>query len=265
MASNLNSAQMPISRCRLRLARMVVASMSTPKSARRARQSTTRHRVAVAHQRLRRRHEAGDIGEILRRARDDRVEARVPHRRRLTRDLSSISLAHRPLHPSFATAVASSIFASSTAMPMPGAVGSSIAPSTSCIGRAQSGRPCSRCRRSARAAPRPASRPERRRRAPRPAAAAASCDVGEVADAGLDRAVDVADDAGGAAHRGDLHGAIKPAGLGRVDRDDLGGALLDDLDHVVRVPGELVGHHRRVDGARHFGDALDALDRLLDI
>ena len=69
--------------------------------------------------------------------------------------------------------------------------------------------------------------------------------VGEVADSGFDRAVDVADDAGGAAHRAHLHRLVEAAGLGRVDRDDLRGVLFDDLDHVVRVPGGLVGHDRR--------------------
>ena len=96
-------------------------------------------------------------------------------------------------------------------------------------------------------------------------AAAASCEIGEIADAGLDRTVDVADDAGGARHGRHFHRAIEPARLGGVDRHDLRGPLLDDLDHIVRIPGALVSHHRRVDGASDLGEPLDAFDRLLEI
>src|SRR5262249_55118498 len=88
---------------------------------------------------------------------------------------------------------------------------------------------------------------------------------GGVAAAGLAGAVDVADEAGSAADRRHLHGAIKPAGLGRVDRHDLRRALLDDLDDVVRVPGSFVRHHRRVDGAGDLGHALEPVDRRLII
>src|SRR5262245_35751932 len=90
-------------------------------------------------------------------------------------------------------------------------------------------------------------------------------EVGEIADAGLDRAVDVADEASGARHRGDLHGAVEAAGLGGVDRYDLRRALLDDFDHVMRVPRAFIRHHRRVDRARDLGQARDAFDRLLEI
>jgi Uma2 family endonuclease len=41
--------------------------------------------------------------------------------------------------------------------------------------------------------------------------------------------------------------------------------FLDDLEHVMGVPRALVGHYRRIDGARHLGEALDAFNRLLEI
>src|SRR5262249_27571579 len=80
-----------------------------------------------------------------------------------------------------------------------------------------------------------------------------------------DRAVDVADDPRRARHRGDFHGAIEAAGLCRVDRDDLRGASLDDLDRVVRVPRAFVGHYRHVDRARDLRAPRDALHRLLEV
>ena len=61
------------------------------------------------------------------------------------------------------------------------------------------------------------------------------------------------------------HGAIKPARLGGVDRDDLRGSPLDDLDHVVRVPGALVGHDRGVDRARDLRHPRNAVHRLLSV
>src|SRR5262249_8355054 len=47
--------------------------------------------------------------------------------------------------------------------------------------------------------------------------------------------------------------------------DDLRRAFLDDLNHIVRVPCAFIGHDWSVDRARHLREALDALDRLLEI
>jgi hypothetical protein len=65
--------------------------------------------------------------------------------------------------------------------------------------------------------------------------------------------------------RRDLHGTIKPARLGSVDGHHLRCAALDDFDHVVRIPGALVSHHRRIDGAGDLCHLFDAPDRLLEI
>src|SRR5258708_22781601 len=89
--------------------------------------------------------------------------------------------------------------------------------------------------------------------------------IGGVADAGFNRAVDVANETGGLANGSDLHGAVKPAGLGGIDRDDLRGTLFDDLDHVVSIPCRFIRHHRHIDGTRDLGETLDPRHRLLDI
>src|SRR5262249_6578016 len=88
-------------------------------------------------------------------------------------------------------------------------------------------------------------------------------EVGEVADPGLRRAVDVANKPGGARNRRDLQGAIKTAGLCGVDRYDLCRSFVDDLYDVVGIPRAFVRHHRRVYRARDLGATRDPDDGLL--
>ena len=116
------------------------------------------HGVAMTHQRLRRHHEARRIGEVLRRTGDERIEARRLHGGHLPVD---DVLAHGRLGLSLPPPLAGplpyppplagsrlrgrvrvgvftryfSTFASSTAMPMPGSAGSSMAPSMSFMPR----------------------------------------------------------------------------------------------------------------------------------
>src|ERR1700693_3570193 len=66
-------------------------------------------------------------------------------------------------------------------------------------------------------------------------------------------------------NRGNFHGAIKATGLGRIKRDDLCRALVDDLNDVVRVPCALVGHPGCIDGTSHLGETRNPFDRLLEI
>src|SRR5262249_43982064 len=90
-------------------------------------------------------------------------------------------------------------------------------------------------------------------------------EVGEVADPGLRRAVDVANKPGGARNRRDLQGAIETAGFCGVDRYDLCRSFVDDLYDVVGIPRAFVRHHRRVYRARDRGEPLDPFDWLLEI
>src|SRR5579871_2590068 len=89
--------------------------------------------------------------------------------------------------------------------------------------------------------------------------------IGQIANAGLNRSIDIANDARSPRNRRYLHGAIEPTGLGGVDRDDLCRALLDDLNHVVRIPGALIGHHRHIDRTRDLCQPLDTFHGLLEI
>src|SRR5690606_18356876 len=77
------------------------------------------------------------------------------------------------------------------------------------------------------------------------------------ADGGFDHAADHAVDAVDGGDVGDAHGVGDAAGLHQLDVDDVGGAALDQVDHLGRAEHAFVGHDRRVDP---LGDVLQALD-----
>src|SRR5262249_53875074 len=82
---------------------------------------------------------------------------------------------------------------------------------------------------------------------------------------GFRRAVDVANEPGGARNCRDLQSTIETAGLCGVNRYDLCRSFFDDLDDIVGIPRAFVCHDRRVDRARDLGEPLDPFDWLLEI
>src|SRR5690606_4319381 len=77
------------------------------------------------------------------------------------------------------------------------------------------------------------------------------------ADRGLDHAADHAVHAVPLGDVGDADGIGDAAGLHQLDVDDVGGATLDQVDHLGGAEHAFVGHHRRVHA---LGDVFQALD-----
>ena len=66
------------------------------------------------------------------------------------------------------------------------------------------------------------------------------------------------------AERGHGERRVQPAGLGRVDGDQVDGVGDAEVVDVTGGPGALVGHHRDVAARRHLGELLGAVAGLLD-